>query len=128
MKYDAIPNCIFTLPEIGSVGMTETAAREAHREVIIGKFPFAACGKALATGAPEGFVKIIADGETGNLLGCHIIGETATEVINEASIVIQSGGTIDNIVHAIHAHPTISESVYEAACAALNRPIHIPKS
>lgn len=127
MSYEVIPNCIFTLPEIGSAGMTELKAKETYGEIIVGKFPFSACGKALASGAPEGFVKVIADKRTNKLVGCHIIGQTAAELISEASVVMQSGGKITDIADTIHAHPTISEAVCEAALAALDKPVHTVK-
>lgn len=127
MSYDVVPNCIYSIPEIGSVGLTEEKAKEFYGEILVGKFPFSACGKALAMGTHEGFVKVIADKKTGKLVGCHIIGANATEIISEAAIVMQAGGTLENIAETIHAHPTVSEAVCEAAYAALGRPIHILK-
>ena len=124
MSYDLVPSCIFTIPEIGSVGMTEEQARKEGIQVIAKKFPYSACGKALAMGAPDGFVKIIADGETNKLLGCHIIGHTAAELISEAAAVMHFDGTVEDIDKTIHAHPTLSETVSEAALLALGRPIH----
>ena len=127
MHYDVVPSCIYTIPEIGSIGLTEAAARETGGgEIVVGKFPMAACGKALAMGSSDGFVKVVADKNTGKLLGCHIIGPSATEIIGEAAAVMHFGGTLDDIAHTIHAHPTVSESVMEAAHLAMGEPIHVP--
>ena len=125
MSYEAVPNCIYTLPEIGSVGWTEEQAKEMYGEVITGKFPMAACGKAVAMGAATGFTKIVAKKDDGRLLGCHIIGPNATEIIGQAAAVMQKRGTIKDIAGTIHAHPTISETIMEAVKAALGQPIHI---
>lgn len=127
MHYDVVPSCIYTIPEIGSIGLTEAAAREiCGEDLLVGKFPMAACGKALAMGSSDGFAKIIADRRTGRLLGCHIIGPSATEIIGEAAAVMHFNGTLDDIAHTIHAHPTVSESVMEAAHLAMGEPIHVP--
>lgn len=127
MEYNAVPNCIFTLPEIASIGLAEAAARSDFGNVKIGKFPFAGCGKALAMGHPEGFVKVIAAADTGKLLGCHIIGVNATELIAEAAAVMHAGKGIDDIAETIHSHPTVSEAIAEAAHAAQGKPLHILK-
>lgn len=128
MSYDVVPNCIYTIPEIGSVGLTEEKAKEMYGELIVGKFPMMACGKALAMGEMTGFTKLIADKKSGKVLGCHIIGPNATEVIGQAAAVMQSGGTLKDITRTIHAHPTISETILEAAHLALGEPIHMMKS
>jgi len=125
MSYSAIPSCVYTIPEIGSVGLTEAQAKEQYDAISIGKFPMSACGKAIAMGTENGFAKIIAAKKDGKLLGCHIVGPNATEVISGAVAVMQRQGTIEDISHIIHAHPTISESVLEAARAAMGDPIHI---
>jgi dihydrolipoamide dehydrogenase len=125
MHYDSVPSCVYTIPEIASVGMTEKAAVEAGYEVISGKFPMAASGRAKAAGASEGFVKIVAYKSDGRILGACIIGPNATEVIGELAYAIRHGGTPDDIKHTIHAHPTISETILEAAHVATGEPIHI---
>lgn len=125
MSYDVVPSCIYTIPEIGSVGLTEKKAKEIYRELIIGRFPMIASGKAVAMGETTGFTKLIADKKSGRLLGCHIIGPNATEIIGQAAAVMQNSGTLKDISKTIHAHPTISETVLEAAHLALGEPIHI---
>ncbi|OIO00333.1 dihydrolipoyl dehydrogenase [Candidatus Desantisbacteria bacterium CG1_02_49_89] len=114
MDYTAVPGCIFTFPEIGSVGLTEKKARETGAEVTVGRFPFSACGKAIAMGEPDGFVKVIAD-KSGKVLGVHIIGPEATNLIAEAAVCIRNNIGIEGIAKTIHAHPTLPEAVVEAA-------------
>jgi len=114
MDYTAVPGCIFTFPEIGSVGLTEKKARETGAEISVGRFPFSACGKAIAMGEPDGFVKIIAD-KSGKVLGVHIIGPEATNLIAEAAVCIRNNIGIEGIAKTIHAHPTLPEAVIEAA-------------
>lgn len=127
ISYDIVPNCIYTIPEIGSVGLTEEKARERYGELLIGKFPMAACGKALAMGETTGFSKLIADKKSGKVLGCHIIGPNATELIGQVAAMMKKGGTLSDIKETIHAHPTISETILEAAHLALGEPIHMLK-
>ncbi len=110
-----IPACIYCQPQVASVGMTEKEAREDGREVKIGRFPFTANGKAVAIGETEGFVKLIADEASGEILGAHIIGPEATEMIAELTVGKQAELTLHDIHGTIHAHPTLSESVLEAA-------------
>ncbi len=124
--YHAAPNCIYTDPEIAHVGLGEKEAKEKGIAVKIGKFPFAAAGRALTLGQTEGFVKVVADGESGRLLGAHIIGPRATDLIAEATLAVQNGLTLEQIDLTIHAHPTLPESLMEAALAAQGRAIHIP--
>src|SRR2546428_665545 len=124
--YRAAPNCVYTDPEIAHVGLGEKEAKEKGIPVKVGKFPFAAAGRALTLGQTEGFVKVIADAESGKLLGAHIIGPRATDLIGEATLAIQSGLTLEQIDLTIHAHPTLPESLMEAALAAQGRAIHIP--
>jgi dihydrolipoamide dehydrogenase len=124
--YHAAPNCIYTDPEIAHVGLGEKEAKEKGLSVKIGKFPFAAAGRALTLGQTEGFVKVIADAESNKLLGAHIIGPRATDLIAEATLAIQNGLTLEQIDLTIHAHPTLPESLMEAALAAQGRAIHIP--
>lgn len=118
-----VPNAIYTFPEIASIGITEKAAAE-RGEIKVGKFPFTACGKALCIGEKDGFVKIIADAKTDEILGVHIIGPHATDLIAEAVLAIRNGLTVEDIAKSIHAHPTISESVMEAAEAVHGLAIH----
>ncbi|HET7420068.1 MAG TPA: dihydrolipoyl dehydrogenase [Candidatus Dormibacteraeota bacterium] len=123
--YHAAPNCIYTDPEIAQVGLTEKDAREKGIAVKVGKFPFAAAGRALTLGQTEGFVKVLADPESGKLLGAHIVGPRATDLIAEATLAVQNGLTLEQIDLTIHAHPTLPESFMEAALAAQGRAIHI---
>ena len=124
--YHAAPNCIYTDPEIAHVGLGENEAKEKGIAVKIGRFPFAAAGRALTLGQTEGFVKVVADAGSGKLLGAHIIGPRATDLIAEATLAIQNALTLEQIDLTIHAHPTLPESFMEAALAAQGRAIHIP--
>lgn len=126
IDYTAVPSCIFTFPEIGSVGLTEKKARELCAEVVIGKFPFTASGKALASGESEGFVKIVSD-KFGKILGVHIIGPEATNLIAETTLCIQNNIGIDGIIKTIHAHPTLPEAILEASLDVKGEAVHIPK-
>src|SRR5438445_3093074 len=123
--YHAAPNCIYTEPEIAHVGLGEKEARDKGIAVRIGRFPFAASGRALTLGQSEGFAKVIADADSGRLLGAHIIGPRATDLISEATLAVQNGLTLEQIDLTIHAHPTLPESLMEAALAAQGRAIHI---
>jgi len=125
INYRQIPNCTYCEPEIGSVGLTERQAREAGHKVKIGKFPFAAVSKAAILGAREGFVKMVSDERYGEILGVHIIGPRATETIAEAVMAMRLEGTVDDIAHTIHAHPTLAEALGEAAHATVDWAIHI---
>jgi dihydrolipoamide dehydrogenase len=124
VDYGSVPNAIFTEPEIGSVGMTERAAREEGYELVIGRFPFAASGRARTMGEKEGFVKVVADREGGDLLGVHMIGPHVSELLGEASLAIRTGARIEDLVATIHAHPTLAEAVQEAAMAAQGFGLH----
>ena len=119
-----VPNCIFTSPEIGTVGLSEEAAQRQGKEVKTGKFPMAALGKALAIGEPKGFVKWVADAETEQLLGAHAIGPHATDLIAEAAVAIRAELTATELAHTIHAHPTLAEAWMEAAHVLQGEPIH----
>lgn len=121
-----VPSCIFTTPEVGAVGLTETGAAETNRAVKTGRFAFAALGKALAAGHPEGFVKWIADAKTGRLLGAHAVGAHATELIAEASLAIRNELTAEELAHTVHCHPTLSEAWMEAAHALHGDCVHQP--
>jgi len=105
--------------------MTEGKAKEAGLDYKVGKFPFAAAGKAVAANASDGFVKLISDAKTGEIIGAHIIGNDATELITEYALAMEMEGTIDEIHHTIHAHPTLSEALAEAAAATNDEAIHI---
>jgi len=125
MDYRAIPSCIYTSPEVASVGMTEEEARALFKEnVKIGVFPYAASGKATSMGERNGFVKIIAESKYNEILGVHIIGPNATELIAEAVLAIRLECTAEELTETIHAHPTLSEAVMEAAFDLLGEPIH----
>jgi dihydrolipoamide dehydrogenase len=122
----AIPAVVFTDPEIASTGLTEDEAKaKGHAELKVGKFPFAALGRALSVNDTEGFVKVVADGKTGELLGVHIVGNGASDLISEASLGIEMGAMADDLRLTIHPHPTLSEGVMEAAAAALGEAVHI---
>ncbi|HKW70921.1 MAG TPA: pyruvate dehydrogenase (acetyl-transferring) E1 component subunit alpha, partial [Candidatus Dormibacteraeota bacterium] len=123
--YRAVPNCVYTDPEIAHVGLGEKEAKDRGIAVTIGRFPFAAAGRALTLGQTEGFVKVVADAESGKLLGAHIVGPRATDLIAEATLAIHNGLTLEQIDLTIHAHPTLPESFMEAALAAQGRAIHI---
>jgi len=121
------PACIFTMPEVGLAGISEAQSKQEGREIKTALFPFAALGKAMAAGTTEGFVKWIADAETGQLLGAQAVGAHATELISEAAISIRNELTIDEIGNTIHCHPTLSEAWMEAAHAWHGQCIHMPK-
>jgi dihydrolipoamide dehydrogenase len=124
VDYSNIPGCTYCQPQVASVGLTERKARESGYEVRIGKFPFTASGKAVATGHAEGFVKMVFDDKTGKLLGVHIIGPEATELIAEAALARTFGSTAHEIIKTIHAHPTLSEAMMEAAAAAYGESVN----
>jgi dihydrolipoamide dehydrogenase len=124
VNYDAIPSVIYTHPEVASVGWTEEQAKESGREYRVGKFPFLANGRARCLDETEGQVKIIADARTDRLLGVHIFGPRASELIAEAVLALEFGGSAEDIARTCHAHPTLSEAVHEAALAVDRRAIH----
>lgn len=119
------PGCTYCQPQVSSTGLTEQAAKEKKLDYKVGKFPFAASGKAVAGAAAEGFVKVITDAKTGEIYGAHIIGSEATELIAEYGLAMDLEATVEDIHHTIHAHPTLSEAVMEAAAASLGEAIHI---
>ena len=125
VDYSNIPSCIYTTPEIASCGMTEAAAKAAGREIRVGKFPFAASGKANASGSKEGFVKLIFDASDGELLGAHMIGANVTEMISELVVARKLETTAHEIIKSVHPHPTMSEAIMEAAAAAYGEVIHL---
>ncbi len=125
VDYGNVPSCTYCRPQVASIGLTESKAKEGGREVAVGKFPFTANGKAVALGETEGFIKVVADKKTGEILGVHIIGPEATEIIHEFAVGRTLEATVDEIMHTIHAHPTLSEAALEATLAALGQAIHI---
>ena len=125
MSYDNVPGCTYCEPEIASVGLTEQQAIDQGYQIHVGTFPFSALGKTLAEGSRDGFIKIIYDKKYGELLGCHMIGKNATNLISEVSIARKLETTYHEILKTIHPHPTLSEGVHEATAAALNEAIHI---
>lgn len=125
LNYDLCPNCTYCDPEVASVGLTEKVAIERGHKVKIGKFPFQAIAKAAILGEPEGFVKIVSDAQFGEILGIHIIGPHATDIISEACVAMNLEGTVEDLAKTIHAHPTVAEAIGEAAYAAFDLPIHI---
>jgi dihydrolipoamide dehydrogenase len=125
VDYRYIPSCIYTTPEVASVGMTEKAAKEAGFSVKTGKFPYMASGKAATSGNRDGFVKLVFDETTDKLLGAHLIGEGVTEIISGLTLALKLGATGKQILKTIHPHPTMSEAVAEAAAAAHGEVIHI---
>ncbi len=114
IRRDRIPGCTYTEPQIGSAGLTESQAKEQGHEVKVGKFPFAGNAKATILGNHDGFVKIVSDAKYGEILGVHILGPQATELIAEAVAVMELEGTVDELMYTIHAHPTLAESLLDA--------------
>ena len=125
INYKMIPGCTYTHPQVASIGLTEKKARESGVEIKIGKFPFAASGRAMAAGDTEGFTKLIFDAKYGNLVGAHMIGENVTELLAELVVAQKLEATEAEIIEAMHPHPTMSEAVMEAAGVAYGRAIHL---
>ena len=125
MNYDVVPNPIYTFPEVAFIGLTETAAKEKYPEARVERFPWSAIGKAVAIADTEGFTKIIM-GKYGEILGAHIIGPDATNLITEYSVAMRGELTVDEISETIHPHPTLSEGLREAVLAVEGHPLHIP--
>jgi dihydrolipoamide dehydrogenase len=125
VNYDAIPAVVYTAPEVASVGKTEEELKEAGVLYKVGKFPFTANPRARILGATEGMVKILADAKTDRILGCHIIGAEAGNMIHEAVVAMEFGASAEDLARICHAHPTLNEAVHEAAMAAGARAIHI---
>ena len=117
VRRDRVPACTYSEPQIGSVGLTEAQAKEKGHDIKVGKFPFAGNSKATIVGSHDGFVKIVADAKYGEILGVHIIGPQATELIAEAVAVMELEGTVDELMFTIHAHPTIGEAMLDAYAA-----------
>ncbi len=127
MDYKVVPACVFSIPEVASVGLKEKEAREAGFEIKVSKFPFTANGRAVAMGETEGIVKIVADAKQGTLLGMHVMGPHADDLIHEAAIALKLGAKASDIAHLIHAHPTLPETVMEAAHGVMGQPIHLAR-
>jgi dihydrolipoamide dehydrogenase len=125
MHYKSIPSVVYTWPEIASVGLTERQVKESGREFRVGKFPFSANGRARSMGESSGFAKFVADGNTDELLGCHIIGPNASELISEVVLAFEYRASADDVGATVHAHPTLSEVTKEAALATLGRALHL---
>ena len=125
VDYDNVPNCTYCHPEVASIGLTEAQARDAGYDIEVGKFPWVGNGRALASGHAEGFVKVIRDKQYSEILGAHIVGPHATELIAEFVVGRHLESTVEEIDKAMHPHPTLSEAVAEGALAALGRPLHI---
>lgn len=123
---DNIPGCVYSDPEFAGVGLLEQEAVERNLTISVGKFPLKASGKALTMNKTYGMAKVLIEKESHKILGVHILGERATDLISEATVVMQNEGTAQEIVEAIHPHPTLSEVVREATLAAETRAIHIP--
>jgi len=123
----AMPAVIFTDPEIATVGLTETEAKAKGLTVATGVFPYAANGRALSVAEPDGMVKLVSDAKKGTLLGCHIVGAEASNLIAEATLAIEMGAHVEDLALTVHAHPTLPETIMEAAEVALGHPIHIFK-
>lgn len=125
LDYNNIPGCTYTSPEVASVGMTEAKAREAGYEVLVGKFPYTASGKAAASENKDGFIKVIFDAKDQKWLGCHMVGDNVTEMIAEVVVARKLGATGKDIIDAVHPHPTMSEALMEAVAMAYNECVHM---
>ncbi len=124
MNYDVIPGVVYTFPEVAAVGKTEDELKQAGIAYKSGKFNFAANGRARANRTTDGFVKVLADAATDRVLGVHIVGAGAGELIHEAAVLMEFGGSSEDLARTCHAHPTMSEAVKEAAMAIEKRQIH----
>jgi dihydrolipoamide dehydrogenase len=122
-----IPSCVYTNPEVASVGLTEAQARETGYEVQVGRFPLTASGKALTYGLTDGFVKIVSEARFGEVLGMHVIAPHASDMIHEGGLALALEATLDELTSTIHAHPTLSEAIREAALAARGGALHLPR-
>jgi len=125
VNYQVIPSVIYTAPEVASVGKTEEELKAAGAAYNVGKFPFTANGRAKVNRTTEGFVKVLADADTDRVLGVHIIGADAGTMIAEAAVLMEFGGSAEDLARTCHAHPTLNEAVKEAALAVDKRPIHM---
>jgi dihydrolipoamide dehydrogenase len=124
LDHQAVPAAVFTDPEIGTVGMTEAEAADAGFDPVVGQFPFNASGRALTTGHAEGFVRVVADEESGFVLGGQVVGPEASELVAEIGLAVEMGATLEDVGATVHTHPTLSEAVMEAAENALGKAVH----
>jgi len=127
VDYSKIPNCIYTFPEVASIGLTEKQAKDKGVQVMVGRFPFQSNGRALATGDSEGFVKVIAEKELGQIMGVHILGEHATDLIGGPALALALEATVEEMGKTTQPHPTLTEAISEAALDAIKEAIHLPK-
>ncbi|MEZ4475232.1 MAG: hypothetical protein R3F60_31455 [bacterium] len=125
VRYTHVPGCTYSSPEIGSVGLTEEKARAQGIDVVVGKFPFTAIGKAKVMGDTNGFLKLVAEKQYGQILGVHIIGPRATDLIAEGVPLVKLEYTLEELTRTVHAHPTLAEVFHEAAHAALGHALHM---
>jgi dihydrolipoamide dehydrogenase len=125
LDYDNIPGCTYITPEVASVGTTEAKAIEAGLEIKVGKFPYTASGKAAASGAKDGFIKVIFDAKTNVLIGAHFVGDHVTEMITEAVALRRKKATAEDILSTIHPHPSMSEAFMEATAQAMGCCVHL---
>ena len=125
IDYKAVPAATFTHPEVASVGLTEARARESGHDVVVGKFPFAALGRAQTYGSTDGLIKVVADRKYGEVLGVHIIGPSASDLIPEGVLALQLEATLEDVANTIHTHPTLGEGSMEASMVALGMPVHV---
>jgi dihydrolipoamide dehydrogenase len=124
IDYRTVPAATFTHPEVASVGLTEAKAREAGHDVVVGRFPFTALGRAQTYGSTEGLVKVVAERRYREVLGVHIVGPGASDLIPEGVLAMHLEATLDDIADTIHAHPTLGEGTAEAAMVTLGLPVH----
>jgi dihydrolipoamide dehydrogenase len=125
LDYEAMPRCVYSQPQVASFGLTEAQAVERGHKIKVGRFPFLASGKALALGEREGFVKIVTDARCGEILGAHLVGPEVTELLPELVLARNWELTPEEIARSVHAHPTLSEAIMEAAHGVFGAPIHV---
>jgi dihydrolipoamide dehydrogenase len=125
VAYECVPHVVYTWPELASVGLSEETAREAGHDPAVGTFPFLANGRAKAMGERDGQVKIVADRRTDRILGAHILGPRASDLIAELALAMEMGASAEDVGRSVHAHPTLPEAVKEAALAVAGRAIHV---
>jgi dihydrolipoamide dehydrogenase len=121
-----VPGIIFTDPEIATAGLTEVQAKEQGMEVKVGRFPFSALGRAMSIGETDGFAKVVTEVKSGRVVGIHIVGPSASDLISEAVLALETVATAEDIALSMHPHPTLGEALMEAAAASLGHAIHIP--
>jgi dihydrolipoamide dehydrogenase len=124
VNYNAVPSCVFSFPEVAVVGLTEEQAKAQEIQYTVGKFLFAANGKAVTMNETDGFIKVIAEKDSHKILGVHIIGPHASDLIHEGTLAVQQGLTIEQLEETIHSHPTLSETFWEAVMSAKGEAIH----